>query len=234
MSKPGSSNLYSGKTPIGVVVFIPANSTEKEWAEPSHNGGHALVMALTNYSNSNTGYYLDTSVSGKYPIWSGKPSVDISSWTNDKSGYTNCHTYLNKTTNPASYNAMRHTPSAPSSSSGWFIPTAGQWFYTLGKLASISTITSMSLRSGYDTSSISYTTLNNYLKNSGAFYLLLINTSLDATGKTGQYWTSSSTTSSTSSTVFYQNFALAGIYITSESDKTGGDQHNLVRPFLAF
>ena len=238
ISKPGSSNLYSGKTPIGIVVFISANDTEKAWAEPTHNGGRALVMAFKNYGNSNTGYYLDTSTSGSYPVWSGKPSIDSdgTNFSDDKSGYTNCHTYLYQAYNPASYYAMRYTPAAPESSSGWFIPSAGQWMFVLGRLygSNDATIANWRFRTAYDTSKTAYTKINKYLSDSGVSYLALIDSYLDATGTTGQYWTSTSTTLTGRSAVWYQNFALGGVYITSESDKDGGDQMNLVRPFLAF
>ena len=240
ISKPGSSNLYSGKTPIGVVVFIPANDTEKAWAEPSHNGGRALVMALTNYGNSNTGYYMDTSTSGAYPVWSGKPSATKTEWTNDKSGYTNCRTYLNTTSTPASYYAIRYTPSAPSTSSGWFIPTAGQWLFVLGRLfgAADATISGWSLATGYDSSYTAFNKINGYLKNSGASYLLLINysPSSEYAANGPQYWTSSSQTNSSNSTVWYTHFGDSsnGIKIAGESNKRDGDEQNLVRPFLAF
>jgi len=237
VSKPGSSNLYAGKTPIGVVVFIPANDTEKAWAEPSHNGGRALVMALTNYNKSTTGYYLDTSVSSGYPVWSGKPSASASSWTNDKSGWTNCYTYLNKTTNPASYYAMRHSPSAPSSSSGWFLPSAGQWLFIFGRLygASDATITSWALNTSYGSSSTAFNTANNYLKNYGGTDYQLLILSDEVVNVNKEYWSSSSQNNDTRSTVWYACFRNSyEVKIQSESDKGGGDHQNLVRPFLAF
>ena len=226
ISKPGSSNLYSGKTPIGVVVFIPANDTEKAWAEPSHNGGRALVMALKNSVSSKVVY--DNTVTGGYPAYSGKyktasNNVAYSDWGNDKSGYTNTHNYLSTSGSPAGYNALNHSPAGPSSSSGWFLPTVGQWVYVLAPRASL-TPSSIVLPTTYDTTKTAFTTINGYLSNSGASCTLLAS---------DFHWTNTNWLSNNTVGIWNLNFA-GGFTFSGESNKADNDYLGYVRPFLAF
>ena len=227
ISKPGSSNLYTGKTPIGVVVFIPANDTEKAWAEPTHNGGRALVMALKNSVNSQVLY--DNTVSGGYPTYSGKhktatTNVAYSDWGNDKSGYSTTHTYLSTSSSPAGYYALSHNPAGPSSSSGWFLPTVGQWIYALAPRASLAP-SNIIIPNTYDSSNLAFKALNGYLQNSGASYTLLT---------TNYYWPNTNWISGSTVGVWNLNFFDSGWSISGESNKTDGDHLGYVRPFLAF
>ena len=227
ISKPGSSNLYTGKTPIGVIVFIPSNDTEKAWAEPTHNGGRALVMALKNSVNSQVLY--DNTVSGGYPTYSGKhktasTNVAYSDWGNDKSGYSTTHTYLSTSGSPAGYYALNHSPAGPSSSSGWFLPTVGQWIYALAPRASLAP-SNIILTNTYDSSNLAFKALNGYLQNSGASYTLLA---------TNYYWPNTNWISGSTVGVWNLNFKDSGWGFNGESNKTDGDHLGYVRPFLAF
>ena len=228
ISKPGLSKLYPGKTPIGVVAFIPTNDTEKAWVEPTHNGGRALVMALKNSAENEVLY--DNTVANGYPAYSGKyktgasGAIAYSDWSNDKSGYTDTHTYLSTTGSPAGYYALNHSPAGPSTSSGWFLPTAGQWIYVLASRAGI-TPNSVSIQSStYDTTSKAFNTLNSYLINSGAAYSALSKT---------LYWTNTNYLSGSTTGVWVLNFGN-GFSIGGESNKADNDYLNYVRPFLAF
>ena len=233
VSRPGSSNLMSGKTPIGVVVFIPSNNTEKEWTEPSHNGGHALVMALTNSVSGKVLY--DNTVSNGYPQYSGKYKTPYSSsgsayddWKNDKSGYTNTHTYLSTTGSPAGYYALHHSPAGPTSSSGWFLPTVGQWIYVLAPRANLNPTSIVVSGTSNDTSDKARTALNGYLSASGASYTTLVQ---------DFHWTNTNWIYTNGEIgIWNLNFyaTTGGFRFNGESNKADGDHLGYVRPFLAF
>lgn len=128
-----STGLWSGTydtnygTPIGIIV-----STDASYCEPDYNYGHGLVLALNNAGNV---------------AWADAEN-DISTLNNitigaqyraDKSGISNCKkiqaiTGYSSTTFPACYAATTTyniTVKAPSTSSGWFLPSTGQWNETL-------------------------------------------------------------------------------------------------------
>ena len=156
-----SEALASTKTPIGIVAYLSDGSSNNKWVETGTTstgyGGHALVMGLKtigstgtyaeavknyNYSNESaaakayrgTSCYRKTSntTAGSQSITTASAVVGTKT-TNYGSGYIQTTRLWNNGSYPAftltkTYNS---TNPAPSKTTGWFIPTAGQWYATI-------------------------------------------------------------------------------------------------------
>jgi len=126
----------SGKTPIAIVFSTETSATDK-----AHGWTHGYAMALKNVhsSGSTVGTYKWANSNSDI---SGIPNTG-STWqtsSSDMEGYTNT-TYLNSTAYPAGYAAKTTYASqvtAPSNTSGWFLPSCGQWYYILVNLGGMS------------------------------------------------------------------------------------------------
>jgi hypothetical protein len=130
-----STYTTTGKTPIGVVVC-----TTSDYCESGSGYGHALVMALKNCTSATSTYAWRNAQSdaGLDKINTGKKM-----YNNSKSGYLNTDTIVNnrpRTTMvtysqdvfPAFYQAVNYSlGTAPQGSTGWFIPSIGQWWKTI-------------------------------------------------------------------------------------------------------
>lgn len=139
-----SEALLSGKTPVGIVGYVGDNYWTENQLKSSNKGGHALVMCLktigsTGTTNIGTGYAWYSSntnvnrtkinskalLTGSYakPYGSGVNETDalISKWSTDKA---------------AAYRAKNYTtlPASSSKCSGWFLPTAGQYYAVMSTL----------------------------------------------------------------------------------------------------
>ena len=129
-----SESLISGKTPIGIVGYIGSNYWTEKNTKSSSVGGHALVMCLktigsTGTTNHGSGYQWKTSNTDE-----GRSKVNTSAlivYSSDKaygSGYKES-VALNNSAHPAAQAALAYTTlKAPSTSTGWFLPTAGQYY----------------------------------------------------------------------------------------------------------
>ena len=133
MSHP-SENLISGKTPIGIVGYIDNNYWTEKGTKPGIVGGHALVMCLkkigsTGTTNHGTVYQWKTSNTddGRTKVNTSALIVGSSSQTYG-SGYKES-VALNNSAHPAAQAALAYTTlKAPATSTGWFLPTAGQYY----------------------------------------------------------------------------------------------------------
>lgn len=139
-----SEALLSGKTAVGIVGYLGDNCWTENQLKSSHKGGHALVMCLktigsTGTTNIGTGYAWYSSntnvnrtkinskalLTGSYakPYGSGvtETAALISKWSTDKA---------------AAYQAMNYTtlPASSIKCSGWFLPTAGQYYAVMSTL----------------------------------------------------------------------------------------------------
>lgn len=139
-----SEALLSGKTAVGIVGYLGDNCWTENQLKSSHKGGHALVMCLktigsTGTTNIGTGYAWYSSntnvnrtkinskalLTGSYakPYGSGvtETAALISKWSTDKA---------------AAYQAKNYTtlPASSSKCSGWFLPTAGQYYAVMSTL----------------------------------------------------------------------------------------------------
>ena len=137
-----SEALASGKTPIGIVGYLGNDY----WTEKgvSGKGGHALVMCLktigsTGKTSIGTGYawYSSNSDAGRTKI-NNKDLLVNSCKQSYGSGYTETAALINKwgSAAAAAYHAQNYkTLPAPSSKcTGWFLPTAGQYYAVMTNL----------------------------------------------------------------------------------------------------
>ena len=210
-----------GHTPLGIVVYVNYGTEwGKEVTESDHNGGHGLVMAYKEKSKSsyslwetpNEPYSEDYDYSG----YLGRYFIDA---RNDINGYDKTQA-LEFAGVEAAERALNDWPEAPSQSSGWFIPTTGQWLaalnYGLGNSAA---------PYDYDlwTGSLPGSpvkTINNYTNRDNAATL------------GGHYWTSSAQGASASKGVFIYTNSSHTATFKSASSLT--DNYVYLRPFLAF
>ena len=137
-----SAARANGKTPIGIVGYLGNNY----WTEKgvSGKGGHALVMCLktigsTGKTNIGTGYawYSSNSDAGRPKV--NSKSLLVNSYNQSYgSGYTETDELIKKwgTAAAAAYQA-KHYKTLPANSTkctGWFLPTAGQYYAVMTNL----------------------------------------------------------------------------------------------------
>ncbi|WP_262278919.1 fimbrillin family protein [Hallella absiana] len=129
-----SESLISGKTPIGIVGYIGSNYWTEKNTKSSSVGGHALVMCLktigsTGTTNYGTSYQWKTSNTDDNRSKVNTSALIVGSSTQSYgSGYKES-VALNNSAHPAAQAALAYTTlKAPSTSTGWFLPTAGQYY----------------------------------------------------------------------------------------------------------
>ena len=127
-------SLANGKTPIGIVGYIGSNYWTEKNTKSSSVGGHALVMCLktigsTGTTNHGTSYQWKTSDTDDGRSKVNTSALIIGSSTQAYgSGYKES-VALNNYAHPAAQAALSYTTlKAPSTSTGWFLPTAGQYY----------------------------------------------------------------------------------------------------------
>ena len=137
-----SEALASGKTPIGIVGYLGSDY----WTEKgvSGKGGHALVMCLktigsTGKTSIGTGYawYSSNIDAGRTKVTSKSDIVNSKNQPYG-SGYTETDALIKKwgSAAAAAYQAQKYnTLPAPSSKcTGWFLPSAGQYYAVMTTL----------------------------------------------------------------------------------------------------
>lgn len=138
-----SEALASGKTPIGIVGYIGSDYwTEKDIViSEKPVGGHALVMCLKNIdSTGSTDFgrvckwspsYSDTDM----PNVTSKSDIVNSKNQTSGSGYTMTAALIKIGSEAATAAKNYNTLPAPSSKcTGWFLPTAGQYYAAMSQL----------------------------------------------------------------------------------------------------
>ena len=139
-----SESLLSGKTPVGIVGYVGENYWTEKQLKSSNKGGHALVMCLKTIGSTGT-----TSIGTRYAWYSsntdaGRPKVNskaLLTGSNNQtygSGFNETNELITKwsTAAAAAYHAKHYTELSASSSkcSGWFLPTAGQYYAVMSTL----------------------------------------------------------------------------------------------------
>lgn len=137
-----SEALASGKTPIGIVGYLGSDY----WTEKgvSGKGGHALVMCLKTIGSTGK-----TSIGTRYAWYSSNIDVGRTKVTNKSdivnsknqpygSGYTETDALIKKwgSAAAAAYYAQNYKtlPAKSSKCTGWFLPTAGQYYAVMTNL----------------------------------------------------------------------------------------------------
>ena len=142
ITKPAdiSAARVNSKIPIGVIGYLGNN----KWTESgtgSGYGGHALVLCLKNVGStstknygSNFNLYSSTSYGGRTKLKTGE--LIRGSWDKDYgSGYLETSALIAKGSNAASAAKNYSTLPAPQKKcTGWFLPTAGQYYAVMSQL----------------------------------------------------------------------------------------------------
>ena len=144
-----SEALLSGKTPVGIVGYVDDNYWTETQLKSSNKGGHALVMCLKTIGSTGTTSTGTTSIGTMYAWYSsntdaGRTRINskaLLTGSYDKtygSGVTETNALILKwsTAAAAAYQAKHYTtlPASSSKCSGWFLPTAGQYYAVMSKL----------------------------------------------------------------------------------------------------
>ena len=138
-----SEDLASGKTPIGIVGYIGSDYwTEKDVViSRKPVGGHALVMCLKNIdSTGSTDFGRVCKWSSSYgdtdmPNVTSKSDIVNSKNQTSGSGYTMTAALIKIGSEAATAANNYNTLPAPSSKcTGWFLPTAGQYYAVMSQL----------------------------------------------------------------------------------------------------
>lgn len=139
-----SEALLSGKKPVGIVGYIGDNNWTENQLKSSNKGGHALVMCLKTIGSTGTtsigtvfAWYSSDTDAGRTKI-NSKALLTGSYNQTYGSGVTETNALISKwsTAAAAAYQAKYYTTLKASSSkcSGWFLPTAGQFYAVMKRL----------------------------------------------------------------------------------------------------
>ena len=130
-----NSEDLSGKTPIGIVGYIGSDYWTEKNTKSSSVGGHALVMCLKTIGSKGTtdfgnNYAWKTSYTDDGRSKANTSSLIVNSSNQPYgSGYTESVALSKDNAHPAAQAALSYTTlKAPSTSTGWFLPTAGQYY----------------------------------------------------------------------------------------------------------
>lgn len=126
-----SSASSKGVTLNSVVFSTTTSSTDK-----SHGWTHGYAISLKDASSGI--WKTDAAALPALTVWgsSGKKYSDLK---NNIEGYTETSVIKNtsgysSSTYPLCYNTLNHSALTPKSSSGWYLPSMGQWHYVLYNL----------------------------------------------------------------------------------------------------
>lgn len=132
-----------GKTPIGIIAFVNDGTAIGNAATEKGRGrydtksqGRALVMCLKNSSNAAQWRTTNTAFGSSFT------STDASFTTAAfYSGWKRTHE-MNNAEFPAAYSAYNYTElTAPTTTTGWFLPSSGQWKLLTANLTSFQDLT---------------------------------------------------------------------------------------------
>ena len=118
----------------------PVTTTKDRQANANWKHGYAMALKNVHSSGSTVGTYTWGSTSTDV---SGISNTSSSTWqtrSSDMEGRTNT-SFINTSSYPAGYAAKTTYASqvtAPSNTSGWFLPSSGQWYYILVNLGGMS------------------------------------------------------------------------------------------------
>lgn len=139
-----SESLLSDKTPVGIVGYVGEDYWTEKQLKSSNMGGHALVMCLktigsTGTTDRGTGYAWYS-----FNTYAGRPKVNSKDLLTGScnqtygSGFNETDALITKwsTAAAAAYQAKHYTtlPASSSKCSGWFLPTAGQYYAVMSTL----------------------------------------------------------------------------------------------------
>ena len=233
-------NYDSNKTVIGIVFGNTTSSTDK-----SHGWTHGYAMALQNAGSVTATYQWYTSDSGNPTGISIATADQIMS---DKDGYTHS-IYLQTSGYAASIAAKDYTAKdrngntvvAPSGTSGWYLPSIGQWYDICASLGGMVIFSGKSYTCTDNSSYIRwYNEDDNSSKNYSSLCVSNLNAYLNILKEKGysidpfsnnneHYWSSSEYVSSLACYVDFNG--NGSVYLANNADKVSS---RIARPVIAF
>ena len=162
----GSLAANPGKTPVA-IIFLNVTTVTDQRAGYTH--GYAMALKNVHSSGSTVGTYKWANSSTDE---SNLPNISDATWKSrraDLEGLTNT-SFISTSSYPAGYAAMTTFASqvaAPSGTSGWFLPSSGQWYYILVNLGGMSA-TPGNAWGWSNASSTAATNLNNKINVTGS------------------------------------------------------------------
>ena len=130
----GSLAANPGKTPVAIIF---SNTTSVVDFNDGYTHGYAMALKNVHSSGSTVGTYKWANSDGDV---SGIINISWQTNTSDMEGRTNT-SFINTSSYPAGYAAMttyKSQVAAPSGTSGWFLPSSGQWYNISSNLGSTS------------------------------------------------------------------------------------------------
>ena len=233
----GTVAPISGKTVIGIVFSATTSSTDqaKGWT-------HGYVMALTNAQSAGGLVWAPTAYQSTQEFTTEINTVAL--MESDMDGYSHCQTI--KTKAGSSLNSSYYSPfyyalnygtasiggtkyAAPSGTSGWYLPSEGQWYMIIKNLGGITrTVDVDSSNYGTWTSNAAFTAataINTYLS-------LVSGETIDCSSSAQRwFWSSSEQSASLSCVMDFYNSGNLGM---DRAAKSNADTNNRVRAVFAF
>jgi len=233
----GTVAPISGKTVIGIVFSATTSSTDqaKGWT-------HGYVMALTNAQSAGGLVWAPTAYQSTQEFTTEINTVAL--MESDMDGYSHCQTI--KTKAGSSLNSSYYSPfyyalnygtasiggtkyAAPSGTSGWYLPSEGQWYMIIKNLGGITRVVDVdSSNYGTWTSNAAFTAataINTYLS-------LVSGETIDCSSSAQRwFWSSSEQSASLSCVMDFYNSGNLGM---DRATKSNADTNNRVRAVFAF
>lgn len=213
-----STVLVSGKTPIGIVVYVGTDAVSENM--------HGLVMALNDAGQAKW-YYNNSSIpDSEIPIVSTMEGLIADMGGLAKSAILRAHRHDTMTC------IDNYNVSVPAGTSGWFLPSAGQWIAVLnGYGAGITKDTPFKVFTGGPQVLESINKALNKVGVEGTDYTEIGHKY--GTGQDNYYWTSSKSDGGRN------NYSPVDIVFSKQDGvrvgNSGSDMSSLfIRPFLAF
>ncbi|MBQ8657261.1 MAG: hypothetical protein IJ527_09475 [Prevotella sp.] len=206
-----SNVLVSGKKPIGIVVYVGNDAVSENM--------HGLVMALNN-SGKEEMYYTNYG-------YNNYTATTIEEALSDMKGFDKTKALAAKKSH-AAVSAVDYNVPAPSGTTGWFIPSIGQWIAVANNFGA--NITKDSEIKMFTGGSHVLSGINNTLSKVGIIgtdYTPL--SSKTGSGQEGYFWSSSFSRKWTVWDIVFNE--KSGVYVSDNCPETSA---LYIRPFLAF
>jgi len=234
----GASASPTGKTAIGVVFSNAISATD------SVNGWvHGYAMALTNAQSTGGITWAPTAYQSTSEFGASNYVNTVALMESDMDGYSHSQTIKSKAGSSLSssyyspfYYALNYGTAsiggtkyaAPSGTSGWYLPSEGQWYSIIKKLGGVIRIPDLIYTTGEDWNNTSITaaaTINTYLS-------AVSGETIDCNSSTSRWFWSSSELSASSAC--NMAFGSDGLLDLRSGPKSSTNSNSRARSVLAF
>lgn len=250
--------LLSGKTPIGIIAYLNCNTSGEavvgtnELCESGETGQYGAIGAANNFhglviglNDATTGVKWgkdaaqtglvgvtitkdDATLKGTAGTGGNMSGYNAAIYTNAMHVVDGSQTFVPSEAYPASYAAWNYNISVPSFCTGWFIPTAPQWYNVLYN--GLGNLRGATINPVWDTNfdaSTAITNINNKLSNIGAATLPTANFLI---------WTSNEGNDTGTDAAVLYNDGTNTKFFNYDKTQTAGPsgEQTYVRPFFAF